>query len=181
MLAINETYGRVVAPNTVQLKRVLPGPIERVWAYLTESDKRGQWLATGEMDLRVGGELELTWHNDDLSPDKQPTPEHYQQFDGYTMRGHITRCEPPRVLAYNWGDTGKDAEVMFELTPQGDDVLLVLTHSHLATRGDMRSVSSGWHAHLRILMDWLDNHIPKPFWNMCEQVGQEYARLIPGD
>ena len=42
-LAFNEDFGHVLSPDTVQIKRVLPGPIERVWAYLTESDKRGQF------------------------------------------------------------------------------------------------------------------------------------------
>ena len=180
MLAINEDYGRVLAPDTVQIERVLPGPIERVWAYLTESDKRGQWLATGDMDLRVGGEFELTWHHNDLSPDKQPTPERYKRHEGHSMRGRITRYEPPRVLAYTWGETGS-SEVKFELTPQGNDVLLLLTHSHLPTRGDMRGVSGGWHSHLRVLIDRLNDRVPESFWKTHEQVEQEYARLIPGD
>lgn len=34
-------YGVVTEPGTVRIQRVLPGPIERVWAYLTESEKRG--------------------------------------------------------------------------------------------------------------------------------------------
>lgn len=179
MSAINDDYGRVVAPDTVQIKRVLPGPIERVWAYLTESDKRGQWLATGDMDLRVGGEFELAWHHNDLSSDKAPTPERYKKHQGHTMRGRIIRCEPPRVLAYTWGEKG--AEVMFELTPQDDEVLLVLTHSRLASRQDMRAVSGGWHSHLRILVDRLNDREPESFWRTHERIEQEYARLIPGD
>ncbi len=63
-------YGVVTESGTVRFERVLPGPIERVWAYLTESEKRGKWLATGNMELRVGGRVEhcepprlltLTW------------------------------------------------------------------------------------------------------------------------
>src|SRR5205814_4406784 len=40
---------------TVRLERMLPGPIERVWAYLTDSEKRKTWFASGIFDLRVGG------------------------------------------------------------------------------------------------------------------------------
>lgn len=29
-----DTYGTVIAPNTIRFERLLPGPIERVWAYL---------------------------------------------------------------------------------------------------------------------------------------------------
>ncbi len=52
-------YGVVTEPRTVYFERLLPGPIERVWAYITESEKRGKWLATGEMELRVGGRVDL--------------------------------------------------------------------------------------------------------------------------
>jgi uncharacterized protein YndB with AHSA1/START domain len=47
-------YGERTAPGTVRLTRVLPGPIERVLAHITESDKRARWFAAGEMELRVG-------------------------------------------------------------------------------------------------------------------------------
>jgi len=54
---------------------VLPGPIERVWAYLMESEKRGKWLATGNMELRVGGRVELHFCHADLSPHAETPPE----------------------------------------------------------------------------------------------------------
>ena len=46
----------------------------------------------------------------------------------------VTRCDPPRVLSYTWGE---HSEVTFELSPQGDDVLLVLTHRRLPDRTAM--------------------------------------------
>src|SRR5262245_18404599 len=30
--------------GAISFMRVLPGPIERVWAYLTEPEKRGKWF-----------------------------------------------------------------------------------------------------------------------------------------
>lgn len=44
-------YGMIIEPGTLRIQRLLPGPIERVWAYLTESDKRATWLAAGAMKL----------------------------------------------------------------------------------------------------------------------------------
>jgi uncharacterized protein YndB with AHSA1/START domain len=38
-------YGVLTAPDTLRIERLLPGPIERVWQYLTDSDKRATWLA----------------------------------------------------------------------------------------------------------------------------------------
>ena len=32
------TASTLIEPGTVKLERLLPGPVERVWAYLTESD-----------------------------------------------------------------------------------------------------------------------------------------------
>src|SRR5688572_7395343 len=122
-------YGVVTEPGTVRLERTLPGPIERVWAYLTESDKRAQWLAPGNFELRSGGHVELTFHNSELSPKREPTPERFKKYEGASFRGRITRCEPLRVLSYTWGESsGDDSEVTFELTPRGNEVLLVVTH-----------------------------------------------------
>jgi hypothetical protein len=35
-------YGVLTEPATRAIERLLPGPIERIWAYLTESDLRRQ-------------------------------------------------------------------------------------------------------------------------------------------
>ena len=32
----------LIEPGTVKMERLLPGPVERVWAYLTESKKRAR-------------------------------------------------------------------------------------------------------------------------------------------
>ncbi|MBL7984768.1 MAG: SRPBCC domain-containing protein, partial [Flavobacteriales bacterium] len=73
-----DTYGTLIAPNTIQFKRLLPGPIERVWAYLTESDKRSKWLASGSMDLRVGGEALFNWLHSYLDAAPGEAPERYK-------------------------------------------------------------------------------------------------------
>ena len=35
-----DDHGVVTAPGTLRMERLLPGPIERVWAYITEPEKR---------------------------------------------------------------------------------------------------------------------------------------------
>src|SRR5262245_47251223 len=121
-------YGMVTEPGTVRFERLLPGPIERVWAYLTESEKRGKWLASGEMELRVGGRVELKFHHADLSPHVEPIPDKYKQYEnGHISYGRIIKCEPRHLLSFMWGEeSGKDSEVTFELTPHDGQVLLVL-------------------------------------------------------
>lgn len=173
-------YGVVTEPGTVRLERVLPGPIERVWAYVTESDKRGKWLGAGEMDLRVGGRTELTFRNSDLSPNREPTPDRYKQHEGASFRGRVARCEPPRVLSYTWGEAwGEDSEVTFELTPRGANVLMVLTHRRLSGRDAMVSVASGWHTHVGILIDILNGQEPPGFWSTHARLEAEYLKRIP--
>ena len=56
-LAARDAYGELIEPTTLKIERLLPGPIERAWAYLTESDKRRQWLAAGDMEMEARGAL----------------------------------------------------------------------------------------------------------------------------
>ena len=65
----DDARSTLIKPSTIRFERLLPGPLERVWAYLTESKKRATWLAGGEFDLRVGGRIELIFDNDSLSDD----------------------------------------------------------------------------------------------------------------
>lgn len=175
-------YGAVTAPGTVRIERLLPGPIERVWAYLTESEKRGRWLATGEMELRAGGKVDLFFHHADLSSEKK-APDRYKDIEGgVACLGRITRCEPPRALSYTWGESsGEDSEVTFELTPRGKNVLLVVTHRRLADRATLVSVAAGWHAHLGILIDRLAGEEPRPFWTTHARLEAEYGKRIPAE
>jgi uncharacterized protein YndB with AHSA1/START domain len=170
-------YGEVVAQGTVRFERVFPGPVERVWSYLVESEKRGKWLASGEMDLRVGGKVELRFHHADLTPHEEEMPEKYKQYEGgVDSTGTILRCEPPRLLSFTWDD---ESDVTFELTPRGDEVLFVLTHSRLANRDAMVDVSGGWHTHLAILDDRLHDRVPRPFWAMHTSIEGHYNERYP--
>ena len=68
-------YGALSEDATLTLQRLLPGSIDRVWAYLTESDLRRQWLAAGTMEMRVGAPIELVWRNNELMDNPGQPPE----------------------------------------------------------------------------------------------------------
>ena len=69
-------YGQLLDESTVRFERLLPGPIERVWAYLVESEKRAKWLCSGETETAVGGHVDLVFRNETLSPAPDiPRPE----------------------------------------------------------------------------------------------------------
>jgi uncharacterized protein YndB with AHSA1/START domain len=178
MSETNDAFAKVIAPDTVRIERVLPGPIERVWAYLTESEKRGKWFCSGAIEPRVGGKAELIFQHSDLSSEKTYPEKHKDKAGGIRMIAEITRYEPPHALAWV-GGPGDGSEVIFELTPRGSDVLLVLTHRRLANRGMVVGVSGGWHAHLGILEDNLNGVEPRPFWTTHAKLDAEYQRRIP--
>lgn len=173
---MTEEHGAATGPGEVRLERLLPGPAERIWAYLTDGEKRGTWLAPGAMELRVGGRVEHHFRHADLSPEKHP-PEKYGAYDeGHVVHGTVTRCEPPHLLAYTWGDRDEDSEVTFELHPRGRDVLLVVTQRRLRSRDGMASVAAGWHTHLGLLADHLAGHPPRGFWSTHTRLEAEYSR-----
>lgn len=174
-------YGIFTEPSTVRFERLLPGPIERVWTYLTESDKKAKWLAAGEMEHRVGGKVELRFRHDTLSPHDDDPPEKYEYMnEGTGFTGRITQYKPSRLLSYTWGEgTGEESEVIFELTPEGEKVRLTLTHRRLGEDPDiLKSVASGWHTHLDILSDRLNNRVPKGFWSVHTRMEREYKGRI---
>jgi len=170
-------FAVITGPDTVRLERLLPGPIETVWAYLTDPEKRGKWLAAGPMEPRVGGAVELRFRHADLSTQVVPTPERYKNIEnGHLAHGHVLRWEPPHVLAYTWNEgTAKPSEVTFELTARGGEVLLVLTHGRVVDRAEMLSLGGGWHAHLRFLADRLNGVEPPAFWSVHDEVSALYA------
>jgi uncharacterized protein YndB with AHSA1/START domain len=178
-----DEYGVVVEPETVRFERLLPGPIERVWSYLTDSDRRGSWFASGVWELRPGGKVELIFHNSALTENDEPPPEKFARYDKEIRgSGRITVCEPPRRIAFTWDEaTGEDTEVTFELTPRGDRVLLRLTHRRLASRADMLGVCGGWHTHLEILSARLEDREPAGFWATLKRLDAEYDRRLPAE
>lgn len=165
----------LVEPGTVKLERLLPGPVERVWAYITESDKRAKWLAAGEFDLRVGGKVRLEFDNGRL-PNEKPLPEKHKGRGKGQFEGVITRLEPPRLLAHTWRWDSGDTEVSYELSPRGNQVLLTLVHRRL-TKALVGSVMGGWDVHTGILEDLLAGVEPRPFWATHDKVQPEYAPL----
>lgn len=171
-------YGRITAPAEVRFERVLPGPIETVWEFLTDATKRGEWLATGPMELRVGGKASLTFRHADLSPHQAAAPEKYRTIDAEAHHSEhtITAVEPPRLLAFTWSG---NSEVVFELKPEGDLVLLTVTHRRLASRAEMVEVSGGWHTHLDILVERASGRVPPAFWTVFGQIEDEYETRYP--
>ncbi len=173
-------HGVITEAGAIRFERLLPGPIERVWAYLADSDKRRTWLAGGPIELRPGGALELTWRNSELAGPDEATPEKFAQYEGHSMTGRVIEADPPRRLVFTWPEEDEsESEVAFDLTERDGKVLLTLTHRKLGTRGLMVGVAGGWHSHLAVLQARLEGRDPPPFWAMVERVEADYEKRIP--
>jgi uncharacterized protein YndB with AHSA1/START domain len=167
-------FGTLIEPTTLKIQRLLPGPIERVWAYLTESDMRRKWLAAGQMEMKVGAPFEFVWRNDELSDPPGKRPEGFGEE--HRMQSRITELDPPRKISFTWSESG---DVSIELETRGDEVLLTLIHRRLPNRNHMLRVSAGWHMHLDVLVARAKGREPDPFWDGWLRLTKEYERRLP--
>ncbi len=174
--ATDHDYAHFTAADTVCIERLLPGPIERVWAYLADGELRRQWLAGGAMPPREGGEFELVWRNDELTDPPGARPEGFGEE--HRMQGRILDFDPPRRLAFTWSG---DSEVSIELAPRGKDVLLTLVHQRLSGHERQVMHCAGWHMHLVVLADKLAGRRGETFWDGWLRLRAEYEQRLAGD
>jgi uncharacterized protein YndB with AHSA1/START domain len=167
-------FGTLSDPTTLRIERLLPGPIERVWSYLTDSELRRQWLAAGDMSSTPGSGFELVWRNNELSNPPGTRPANFG--DEHRMQCRVLECSPPTRLAFTWGVS---AEVHIELAEHADGVRLVLTHLRVTERAVLLNVSAGWHAHLDVLLMRLRGEQPTHFWDHWSELKQRYEARLP--
>ncbi|SMD01814.1 SRPBCC family protein [Pedobacter africanus] len=170
-------YGKLIAPGVIRFERNLPGPIEKVWAYLTQSEKRGKWLAKGEMELFEGGKVELCFVHSELSPLPDVVPEKYKDMDPcHQQTDTMLKVDVPHLLAFTWGSS---SAVTFELSEaENGRVNLVITHRNLSNATELISTASGWHNHLEILLASLEGTTPQPFWKRHTELEDAYSKIL---
>lgn len=177
MPTLLDKNGVLLDESTIRFERLLPGPIERVWAYLTESDKRKQWIAAGDFELKEGGKTHLFFHHKNISKADSAVPAQFKKVHeaGEGFDGEVLAIDPPRLLTISWGG---DSEVTFELTGQtSGEVLLMVTHRRL-TGNSMKYVAPGWHAHLALLADVLNDREPTDFWALWQEKYEYYREKL---
>ncbi|HBX64964.1 MAG: ATPase [Balneola sp.] len=179
---MNKKHGVFTEPGTICFERILNGSAEEVWKYLTESEFKAKWLSAGDVEPKVGGTVTHEFDHSRLSKEDDPLPEKYKDLEeGQVSKGVVTKYDRPHVLSYTWDEgDGEGSEVTFELESHGEEqVLLRLTHRKLPTDSDTKAgIGAGWHTHLSILIDCVDNKDPKPFWNVHMPLEKEYEQLI---
>lgn len=166
-----------IGPDTIRLERLLDAPIERVWAFLVEPDKRRQWFADGPLEAKAGGTLSFTFDHDTLSRADVPYPDAYAGGKGRVAPGYVTEADPPRLLAFHWGDGADIAR--FELTEEDGKTRMVITHSGLETRRNRVLVSSGWDTHSLVLAKLLAGDACEDFWAAFARAFADYEATLP--
>jgi uncharacterized protein YndB with AHSA1/START domain len=172
-----DNFGKRIDAHTVRFERLLPGPVEKIWAYLTDDQKRSEWFAGGALPSKVGETFQLKFKHSDLSPNQAPPPERFKDMDvkGFVATERLLALEPMRRLAYTFGEENPPpSEVEFALMPEGDKVRLTLTHRKIPDRAYAVNVSGGWHSHLSILQYKAEGKVPPAFWDVWRETEHTY-------
>ena len=168
-----DNFGLLSQPATLTIERLLPGPVERIWSYLTDSDLRRQWLAAGSMEEKAGAPVELVWRNDELTDPPGTRPDGFG--DEHRMTCEVMAIDAPRLLAISWGSAGG---VTFTLSEKGDEVLLTIVHQRVEDPSVLLNVSAGWHSHIDVLEAKLRGRIPTPHWDNFAALRSIYAERL---
>jgi uncharacterized protein YndB with AHSA1/START domain len=116
---------------TLAFERVLAHPPERIWSALTNHHEMLEWHPTPfDIEPREGGRVSY-----------RSTPQAPEMPDGTVLA-----YEPPRLLAYTWGED----ELRWELHPHEEGCLLKLAHS-FDDRFKAARDAAGWHVCLDVL------------------------------
>lgn len=129
--------GRVVEESAIVFERILPAPIDRAWAFLTETSRLAGWYGEGKIEPREGGKVALM---------------------GGHIQGVVTGWRPKKFLAYTWnvfqpGETLSAWPVTyleFALAEDGTNTKLTLTHRPIPQRMQPQTMM-GWHTFLDMM------------------------------
>jgi uncharacterized protein YndB with AHSA1/START domain len=130
--------GEMFRAPGVRFQRRLPGPIEKVWAHLTQPGELAGWYGAGSViEAREGGAVVLN--------------------DGH-IRGVVTQWRAPLTFAHTWNVFGAgetispypESYLTIELAADGDAVTLTLVHLPVLERFEPQN-AMGWATFLDML------------------------------
>lgn len=112
-------------------------PREVVWRFLTA--ERDEWWPEMRFEAAVGSPLVQTWIEDGVQS---------------TATGHVTRCDEPQLLAFEWAEPGWSSplDVEIRLTSEGTSTSVALIETGFARARTPISLpdeyEEGWRYHL---------------------------------
>jgi uncharacterized protein YndB with AHSA1/START domain len=142
-----------MVPERIEREILIEAPLAVVWAVVTEPEHVGGWFSdSAEIDLRPGGEAELTWEKHG------------------TVRASVEKVEPPHSFSFRWArpngaepHKGNSTLVEFSLSAEGEHTRLLVVESGFAelewseeekatyAEGNVR----GWKAELGELQEYV--------------------------
>ena len=139
--------------TSLSLERLLPAPVEAVYAAWTDAARIGEWMsptghAVAEVDLRLGGAFRIVMVGDGRRIEHS---------------GEYLELDPPRRLRFTWRSPYAGAEpsvVTVVLEPEGDGTRLLLTHEGLPAEA-VASHAGGWGAMVHRLGETLRANVTK--------------------
>jgi uncharacterized protein YndB with AHSA1/START domain len=162
--------------HTVEFKRLIPGPIELAWDYLTKPELLRTWFADVTLEPRLGGAVTVHFHDHTCGGGT-----------GGGVHGTVREFRPPHVIAFTWiqqrlqpdGSSMEEdeGEVRFELAEKGDKVLLTLLHSRQTTE-ELLGHSAGWHAYLDNLESLMSGRKRVDFMQVVGRVRPKYEERL---
>lgn len=128
----------------LRFERHLRHPVERVWRAVTETSELAHWFP-GQVDfeLRQGGKALFGHAGFDVDPELLPTA------------GVVEEVDPPRLLAFTWGDD----LLRIELVPEETGCLLRFSH-WFGNRASAPRTAAGWSVCLDTLAAAVDGTGP---------------------
>jgi len=135
--------GEIVAESAVRFVRVLDAPAEKIWNFLTQSNRLPEWYGEGVIEPREGGKVSLM---------------------GGHIRGVVTGWRPEKFLAYTWNVFSPGEEVsrfpISYLEFSLDGSRLILIHRPIPQAMQNQSMM-GWHTMLDLVAAGLRGEFPK--------------------
>jgi uncharacterized protein YndB with AHSA1/START domain len=142
---VNDMYGTyeiVDDRSALTFERRLAHSVERVWRAVTEPAELARWFPSAMSgDLSPGATLTFEFPDGEMP----------------AMQGEVVEIDPPRCLAFTWGDD----VLRIELEPAGDGCVLhfvvLFDEAERASRD-----AAGWHVSLDRLEEHLDGTQTQP-------------------
>jgi uncharacterized protein YndB with AHSA1/START domain len=165
------TFETIDDRPALTFERRLAHPVERVWRAVTDPAELGHWFPSAVRgELAPGGTLTFDFPGSDM-----------------TLEGEVVELEPPRRLAFTFGDD----VLRIELEAAGEGCLLRFTCLFDDAQRAARD-AAGWH----VCLDLLETHLagaatdapgsePTPEWRELyesyQRRGLPAGAPIPGD
>jgi uncharacterized protein YndB with AHSA1/START domain len=161
---VTATLDTVDGRPTLRFERRLRHAPEKVWRAITDPAELTHWFPQDlDGSFAPGASLRFVFRGEPPVLDGEVIED---------FRGEVLEIDPPRTLAYTWGDD----VLRWTITPDGDGCLLTLTDT-LAERGKAARDGAGWAVCLEGLQARLDG-TAGPAGDRWKELYENYQRAF---